>query len=232
MTKRFLDSLRFGRLLAIAAIVLITNTGAANAANCFVYQVNIQGVAASTLGGTQNFLVSQFAIVRDAGIRSNPLEFVLRSANDLNATGAVGDIELMTNSFFARNFGIASASFDLARVFVGDGIQFEIDSAQSFQLPPPNVFVAPNSVNSSLGGLCPPGFDNLAVLCQPFQQAPILQTAFLIPRQGGGRFFFPDGTFQFIQGDVNVLGFGLDNPNIQGQYQAGFAGPLVNTVQC
>ena len=222
-----------GRFLAALALFLISTKGA-NAATCFHFEINIQGSVTSSLSSQpQSIFIHQFGIYRDAGIRSNPFEFVLVSGKILNAVGVaqVGDIDLMTNSWSAQNAGIASAAFDLAHGSINGNIsQFQIDTAQSFQLTNPNTFVAPASVNNVFGGACPFGFENLAEICAPFQQNSILQSAFLVVRQGFGQFFFPNG--QSIQGSLDLSGTALDNPNVLGRYLAEFTGRLLNAVQC
>jgi hypothetical protein len=139
----------------------------------------------------------------------------------------------MTNSGFAANPGIASALFNLANVSLTNVAQFELDSGASQQLPPPNVFVAPGVGVSEggLGGLCfLPGAGQ--DLCRDLGRPDVLQLAYLVPRTGGGYFFFPDGMGATIAGEINVSGSQVDNPSVQGQYQAIFSGNHVGSVAC
>jgi hypothetical protein len=222
-------------LLVLAASVLMP-VAQATAANCHVYAVNLQGTASVGDGtftsSSQPFSVIEYAIWRDAGVRTHQVEFLLTTFQDLNAAAQVGQIELMTNSYFARNAGIASAAFDLAAVAVANGVSFEIDSAMSFQLPPPNVFIAPGigSVSGGLGGL---GFltGAGAELAQLINSAPILSVSYFVPRTGGG-YFATDSSGYSITGQLNLVGTGPDNVSFQGQYQANFSGNYVGSVQC
>lgn len=223
-------------LIALTAFVL-TPMAPAEAASCHFYAVNLQGTATigdgtSTLS-SQPFSVFEYAMVRDTGVTSHPVEFVLTTFQDLNASAQPGQIELMTNSAFARNAGIASAQFDLATVSVSNVVNFEVDSGMSFQSPPPNVFVAPGvgSVPGGLGGL---GFLTGAggQLGQIINSAPILSVSYLVPRTGGGNLYSPDGAWATIAGELNLVGTSLDNASFQGQYQAVFSGNYVGSVEC
>lgn len=222
-------------LLALASYMLMP-MALAHAASCHVYSVNLQGI--TTIGdanytlAAQQFSVSQYAIWRDAGYATHQYEFWLATFQDLNASPQVGYIELMTNSVFARNPGMASARFDLATVSVANGaVMFQMDPAMSFHLPPPNVFIAPGygSVPGGLGGLCflPGGGGGL---CDLVSGAPILSVSYLVPRTGGGYFYLPDN--RSIAGEVDLIGTGIDNTSFQGRYQAQFSGTYLSSVQC
>lgn len=215
--------------LGLGACVLLSGASA-NAASCHFYQVNIQGNVTSNYG-SQPFSVNQYAMWRDAGVTSHPIEFVFTTFQDLNASAQVGQIELMTNSAFARNAGIASARFDLATVSVSNVVSFQMDSGMSFQLPPPNVFVA-TGVGSSPGGLGGLGFLTGAggELAQFINSAPVLSFSYLIPRNGWGYFYLPDGNS--IAGQLDVIGTPPDNTSLQGQYTASFSGTHVGSAAC
>lgn len=143
--------LRSSLLVYATAVGLVTSV---DAATCFDYVVDIQGTVSSGYGAQQFFLPGN-AIVVDPGLNGNPRDFVLSTAvgRDLNQFAQLGDIELMTNSAFARNAGIASSRFNLANVAVADATQFALDSGMSFVSPPPNVFVAPGIGTPGAGGL-------------------------------------------------------------------------------
>jgi hypothetical protein len=182
-------------------------TASADAATCFFYSVNVQGVAGSDYGG-QQFALPGTATVVSPGLNGNPLNLFLYTAvgRDLNQFAQSGDIELMTNSAFARNFGISSVRFNLANVGVSNVVEFAVDFGIRFQQPPPNVFVAPGI------GTFPGGLGGLGFLNDPFLsglgQASILQLAYIVPRNGGGNFFFPDN--QTISGNLNLGGSAID----------------------
>jgi hypothetical protein len=207
------------------------------AANCHFYAISIQGVASvgdgTTVTGSQQFLVGQYAMWRDAGVTSHPVEFYMSPLQDLNASPQVGYIELMTNSAFARNPGIASAQFDLATVSISNVISFQLDSGMSLQLPPPNILIAPGigTVPGGLGGLgfLPGAGGELADI---INGTPLLSVSYFIPRTGGGYFAFTDSSQTTIVGELNIMGAGVDNTTFQGQYQASFNGSYIGSVQC
>ena len=220
------------RTLLLAGALAAGATGAAQAQTCFDYQVNLRGVVSGTFGG-QQFSGVQRAIVRQPGLAGNPYEFVLTTGRDLNASARIGDLELMTNSAFANNRGMASARFDLARVSIGNGFaQFELDPAANLMLPPPNVLVAPGvgTTSGGLGGICfVPGLQDL---CNSLSRAPVLQASFPVPQTGGGYFYFPDGRGGAIAGGIDITGAQIDNPSNRAQYRAEFHGRLVNSRAC
>src|SRR5689334_3550049 len=122
---------------------ILLSTAQAQTASCHVYQVAVQGVttlgdATSTLA-EQQFSVQEYAVWRQPGFKNNKVEFFLTSNQDLNATGKPGDIEVMTNTRFARNAGIQAARYDLASVSIADVVSFQLDSGASYILPSPNV---------------------------------------------------------------------------------------------
>lgn len=218
-------------LIAFAAFVFMSVTSA-KAATCHVYQVTINGYATigdnTTTLTSQPFSVVQYAAWRDAGYAFHPYEFVLFTPQDLNLSAQIGQIRLMTNSAFAENFGIASARFDLATMSILNVVYFQLDSGMSFQLPSPNVFVAPN-LGGSLGGL---GFltGGGAAIGQILNGASILSTSLLVPRTGSGYFYTPDSNS--IAGQLNLVGTSLDNLSFQGQYWAEFGGSYLGSAQC
>jgi hypothetical protein len=220
------------RTLLLAGALGISTLASAQAQTCFDYRVNLRGVVSGNFGG-QQFSGIQRAIVRQPGVAGNPYELILTTGRDLNASARIGDLELMTNSAFANNPGMASARFDLARVSVGNGFaQFQLDPAANLQLPPPNVLVAPGVGTSTggLGGICfVPGLQDL---CRDLSQATVLQAAFLVPQTGGGYFYFPDGRGGSIAGGLDIAGAQIDNPNNRAQYRAEFHGRLVNSRAC
>jgi hypothetical protein len=69
---------------------------------CHIYQVNIQGTVVNNYS-SQPFSVNQYAIWRDRGVRSNQVDFMLTTGTDLNVSPKIGQIEFMTNSYFANN---------------------------------------------------------------------------------------------------------------------------------
>jgi hypothetical protein len=230
----------------ISAIVtagsIMISSAPANAESCYAYSVNIQGVAtvgdANFTSGSRQFNINQWVILRASGYRNNPVEFSLATFTDLNASAQIGQIELSTNSAFAKNRGIASQQFDLATVTqsrnnVSALFQFEIDSGASFILPPPNVFVSPGqgTVPGGLGGL---GFLPGAggQLGQLINNTQILSTNFFYPRNGGGYFYSPDGTWSRIAGQISLVGSGTDNASHQGRYQGRFRGDFRSAYEC
>src|SRR5215470_1531594 len=233
------------RFPTVLALVLMLTAGVllpmvpAEAASCHIYAVTLQGTATLGSGGvvlsSQRFSVSQYAVWRDHGVKTHPVEFVLFPAHDLNATPQPGDILLMTNSAFAFNPGVASAQFDMARVAVAANgvVNFVLDSGMSLVLPPPNMLVVPGvgSVPGGLGGL---GFLTGAgsQLAQLINGAPILSVSYLVPRTGTGSFYSPDGRWSTIAGALNLSASQVDNPNNQGQYQANFSGSYLQSVLC
>jgi hypothetical protein len=225
----------FVPLLVLTALVLLP-LARAHAASCHYYVVTLQGIVttgdANFTSAAREFVVSQYAMWRDAGVVSHPVEFRLTTFQDLNAAAQEGQIELMTNSYFAHNAGIASARFDLATVTIGHGVvNFELDLGMSFQLPPPNVFIAPGigDTTGGLGGLCflPGGGGDL---CQ-IGRAPVVGVSYFIPRAGGG-YFFTYSNGSNIAGELYLVGSGPDNLSFQGQYQAQFNGTYVNSFPC
>lgn len=226
---------KFHRLLILLTTVGLLHAAPAESADCHVYGVNLQGVAtvgdATAISGSEQFSVGEYAILRNEGVVAHPVEFYLTPNQDLNASGLVGQIELMTNSGFARNLGIASARFDLASIATSsNGFTFQMDSGMSFQLPSPNVFLSPGigSVPGGLGGLgfLPGG------LGQIINSAPVLSISYFVPRNGSGSFYTPDGAWATIAGELNLVGTGIDNANFQGQYQATFSGQYLGSFDC
>ena len=222
--KRFVSSC-FVLCLAVVGI-----SASAHAATCFLYSVNVQGVVGSDYGSQQFGLPGAVAVVVSPGLSGNPFDLFLSTAvgRDLNQAAQFGDAELMTNSAFAHNFGISSARFNLANVTVSNVAEFAVDSGISFQQPPPNVFVAPGlgTFSGGLGGL---GNLNDPFLRSLGQSSPILQLAYIVPRNGGGNFFFPDS--QTISGNINISGSAADF-SISGTYRASFGGTFINSQTC
>jgi len=233
---RFIPALGI-RISPPAAVLALVSISPVHAAMCHVYSVVIQGTTnvgdGTSILASQAFSVNQFAIWRDAGVTSHPVEFVLTPLQDLNASAQPGQIELMTNSAFARNAGIASARFDLASVTITDVITFQLDSGISFQLPSPNVFIAPG-IGGAPGGLG--GLEFLTgaggQLGQIIGSASVLSVSYFVPRTGGGNFHTPDGNWATISGQLDLVGTALDNASFQGQYQGTFNGNYAGSTEC
>jgi hypothetical protein len=221
-------------IAALISSVLAANTPV-RAASCHVYRVDLQGVA--TIGDStatlsqQQFAVQEYAVWRSPGFRTHQVEFWLTTGQDLNASAQLGQIELMTNTRFANNAGIRSAQYDLGTVSVTNVVNFQLDSGASFQLPSPNVFVAPGygTAPGGLGGLC---FLPNSGLCGIVSGPSILNASFLIPRNGSGYFYTPNGNGATLAGEVNLVGSALDNANFQGQYKASFSGNFLGDLEC
>jgi hypothetical protein len=226
------------RYVIIAAVIATTSLIAVSmtpafvtAATCHQFDIVIDSQVSSNYGSVQN-RVREIAIVRDQGVRNNSFELLIRYPGDLNGFDVrSGIIELMTNSAFARNPGMASAGFDLgSTMHRGNTFAFQLDQGAAFQLPPPNVFVAPGVSESpgGLGGLCyAPGMQQF---CQQLKQAPVLQAIYLVPGQGTVQFRFPNK--DTIEGAIDIAGFGIDNSNLQAQYQASFRGRRTGEKGC
>jgi hypothetical protein len=215
-------------LLAIAASMA---PAFAAAATCHQFDIVIDSQVSSNYGSVQN-RIREVAMVRDQGVRHHDFELLIRYPGDLNGFDVrAGVIELMTNSAFARNRGMASAGFDLGSTMGhGNTFAFQLDQGAAFQLPPPNVFTAPGVSASpgGLGGLCyAPGMQQF---CQQLNQAPVLQVLYLVPGQGTVRFRFPDK--HTIEGEIDIIGFGIDNSNLQARYQASFRGRHAGEKAC
>ena len=212
-------------------VVSLLSVEGANAARCNFYRINIQGTVASSASSRQ-FSVIQYAMWRDRGVRSNPIEFVLTTLTDLNISPQVGQIMLLTNSAFANNLGVALARVDLARVTIANGVSIRLDPGQSLMLPPSNVFIAPGT-NTAPGGLGGLGFLTGAGrdLAQLINSAPILSTFYLIPRNGGV-VFSTNSTGSTINGQIDINGSGVDNPSLQGSYRGRFSGTFVGRASC
>jgi hypothetical protein len=217
---------------AVAAITLSSISVSAGVATCFVFVADIQGTATGPYSTFQS-AVRQPIIVRAAGAATHPFELLILYPGDANGFGVQpGAIELMTNSMFARNEGMRQAQFDLGAIQPNEdgSFTFALDPAAAFQLPPPNVLAVQGISGSpqGLGGICLlPG---LAALCDQTQQAPVLQLYYLVPAEGVVRFGFPSGNT--IVGEMNVNGYGIDNPNLRGNYSAVFSGPLQSQQEC
>jgi hypothetical protein len=223
-------------LLAGAVLVTCFMTNVAQAAACYLYGVNMQGNAtigdANFVAANQQFSINQYAVLRDQGAFSHPIEIAFLTFQDLNAAAQVGQIELMTNSFFARNVGIASARFDLAAVVSSNVWSFQLDPAMSFQMPAPNVFIAPGqgTIVGGLGGL---GFaPGLGTLSSLIGSSPVLAINYLVPRSGGGYVYSPDGAWSTIAGEINIVGTSQDNTNYQGNYAAVVNGSFLGSFDC
>jgi hypothetical protein len=211
-------------------VVSLFSVGGANAANCYFYRINIQGTVTSS-ASSRSFSVNQFAMWRDTGVRSNPIEFVLTTLTDLNVSPQIGQILLLTNSAFANNLGVASARFNLAQVTRGNGVvRLQLDPGQSLIPPPSNVFIAPG-VGTSPGGLGGLGFltGAGADLAQLINGASILSTYYLIPRNGGVVFSTSGNN---INGQIDIAGSGIDNASLQGRYTGRFSGSYAGSVVC
>jgi hypothetical protein len=218
--------------VVLLAVVVVSMTPAfAEAATCHQFDIVIDSQVSSNYGSMQNS-IREVAIVRDQGVRTHDIELLIRYPGDLNGFDVrAGVIELMTNSAFARNPGMASAGFDLGSITGSvNSFTFQLDQGAAFQLPPPNVFAAPGVSESSggLGGLCyAPGMEQF---CQQLGQAPVLQVLYLVPGQGTVQFHFPDDNT--IAGTIDILGFGINNSNIQARYQASFRGEYTGGEGC
>lgn len=228
--------------LSLCLAYLMLYQGASNAAQCFLFNVDIQGTG--SIGNTnataapQAFRTSHFLYARVPGIRSNPVDFILDSGKNLNASGQLGDIKLMSNSLSAENAGIRSTLTDMASVIssqdeTGTYLQFQINTDASFILPPANTMVTPGVGDTSgggLGGICfLPGFTGF---CQDLSGSQILNSTFMIPRTGGGYFLSKDGTWQNFYGLIQLSGSSPDNPNFIGYYQAELWGQFVRGEEC
>lgn len=218
--------------LAGTVVAPLKATAQTVAPKCHIYQVNIQGTTANNYG-SQAFSVNQYAIWRDRGVRSNQVDFVLTTGTDLNVNPKVGQIEFMTNSYFANNQGIASAKMDLARVQIGNQVGFTLNSGASLQMPQPNVFVS-RGVGSSPGGLGGLGF--LTGWGQEFARyingAEVLSTSQLVPNSGVGAYRFTDSTARTIVGQIDINGSALNNPGLSGRYTGTFQGNYWRSVTC
>jgi hypothetical protein len=223
--KRQENSMKKTLFRAIAAFTLSSFTATASAATCFVFLADIQATASGPYTTFQN-TVRQPIIVRGAGAVTHPFELLIVYPGDANGFGVQpGAIELMTNSMFARNEGMRLAQFDLGSLQPNEdgSFTFTLDPAAALQLPPPNVLAVQGISGSpqGIGGICLlPG---LAALCNQTQQAPVLQLYYLVPAEGVLRFGFPGGNT--IVGEMNVNGYGIDNPDLRGNYSAVFSGP-------
>ena len=226
-----------GTSVTIGVSSILTSHAPASAqattAKCYFYKVTLQGTV-TTNYGTKQFSVPQYAIWRDRGIRGNSVEFMLKAFQDLNVSPKVGQIEFLTNSRYANNTGIALARIDLAKVAVANNqVVFTLDSGASLQMPAPNVFIGPG-VGTSAGGLGGIGFltGGGAEIAKIINGAEILQSAYLVPRQGSGVYRFTDSSATKIVGQIDFAGTASDNFNEQGRYTASFSGDYVGSTDC
>jgi len=217
-------------------VVVLPVAPAVAANNCHVYEVTIQGTTSIGEGGStlasQQFSVVQYAAWRETGFNGHPFEFVLTPGQDLNASPKVGFIELGTNTRFANNAGIRAAAFNLTTASVQNGAGvFQLDSSASYQLPSPNVFVAPgySNVPGGLGGLC---FLPNSALCGIVTGPSVLSASYIVPRSGSGYFYLTDSRGSGIGGQVVVTGSSTDNAQFQGEYKAQFSGKYVADMSC
>ncbi len=228
--------------LLLFIISFFTASTTVKAEQCWVYGVNLQGIAsvgdANFTSGSQRFSINQYLFVRLSGIRNNPIELIFHTLQDLNLSAQIGQIHLLSNSIFAQNSGIAPAQFDLMQIWFTENngtffVNFEVDSQMSLQLPLPNNFVSVGigAVPGGLGGL---GFLSGAggIFGDIINNAALLQAQFFIPRSGGGYLFSPDGAWNTISGEMNLLGTGPDNFSNQGRYSANISGSYLGASEC
>lgn len=215
---------------SLTAIVVALAASSAQAATCYRFDIVLDATVSGNYGTVEN-RVQEVAVLRDEGVRNNSFELLIRYPGDLNGADVrPGTIELMTNSAFARNAGMAGARFDLASARrQGDDFRFRLEPSAAFQLPPPNVMAAPgpNQSPGGFGGECLlPGLQGL---CEQLRGSAVLGVSYLVPGSGGGSFrLFQDG----IEGEIDVTGHQVDNSNNRGRYRATFEGRLVGRQAC
>jgi hypothetical protein len=218
--------------LPTLAVAMLSFSSAALAATCNYYDVTIESTVTGPYaqgGGS----VRQQVVVRDQGAATHPFELLIRYVGDPNAFATqVGSIELMSNTMFANNAGIAAAAYDLGTFgqAANGGILFTIDPTMALQEPAPNVFAAPGAAGNpgGLGGECL--LPALQALCAQYQGAPILSVFYMIPSQGGVVFGFPD---QYsIQGEMHLSGAAYGSPNLQATYVGRFSGTYIGSSAC
>ena len=201
---------------------------------CYVYQVQVRGTAtigdATSIGAARSFALYERVGVRGRGYRTNLFEFFITSGRNLNASAEVGVIELMTNSHFSNNLGIASNEIDLATTStVGNQLQMQLLPDRSFILPPPNTIVTPG-IGTQPGGLAGLGNPYLAAISggklAGLASPAILALSFMVARAGGVQFTLGSDQ-RSISGVIQIVGTGLDNVRSQGRYQAIFQGSFI-----
>ena len=217
---------------AVITGLLFCLSSVACAATCRLFNAEINSTVSGPYSEVSN-TVREPVIVRDEGIREHSVELLIRFPGDLNAFDIKpGFIELMSNSAFARNEGIASAGFDLGAVATQSNGQFvfQLDPGMAQQAPQPNVFTAQGISASSggLGGIC--FLPSLKNLCEQTQGAAVLQVLYLIPNSGSVVFGFPAN--DAVDGTIDIVGYGYDNPNLKGRYHARFTGTLADQGEC
>lgn len=195
-----------------------------------------EAVASSNLSGSTNAPIQTARTVyfRDAGFGANQFEILILHPGDPNASVQVTDLEIMSNSAFARNPGIAANQIDLAQAWVilgSDGVtpvyQFQLLPDAANIQPQPNFLAVPGQ-GGNIGGICNvPGLGNL---CGEFGQNPLLQSAYVVARTGSGWFYFPPTGG--IYGELSLQGSSIDNANVQGFYQGRFSGQSAGNFAC
>lgn len=228
-------------MAAIAvAVGLVGMLTPAKAAECIAYQIQIDVLAESTLAPSVQNTVNQILVLRREGYRNNPYEIFFLFPGDPNSPNSQvtpGSLEVLTNSRFARNPGIAAAAIDLADT---DTIQdpngglvnrFQLIPDNSFQQPQPNVLVVPGAGQhpGGLGGIC--SLPGLQSLCKDVGNTAVLQSASVVPRTGGDAFILSPDLNQ-IQGNYQLEGSSLDNSNLRGRHTGQFFGQAVQAFQC
>ena len=133
----------------------------AHAATCYAFSAVFEAVASSSLGGVNAPIQSARTVyVRDLGLRTNAFEFLIQHPGDPNVSIQATDLEIMTNSAFARNAGIAANQIDLAQAWItpgSDGVTpvyvFQLLADAANIQPPPNFLAVPGQ-GGNIGGIC------------------------------------------------------------------------------
>src|SRR5689334_1662500 len=95
----------------LIAALLFTMPFRVIAATCYQFDTIFNATLTGPYTTVQNSVRQPF-FVRDQGVRANPFEILIYFPGDANGFGIqVGTLELMSNSFTARNPGMASAAF-------------------------------------------------------------------------------------------------------------------------
>ncbi|MGZ8159702.1 MAG: hypothetical protein ACXWT1_18315 [Methylobacter sp.] len=222
------------------SMVLALTEGNSYAANCYYFNVTIQGETsigdANSISAAKQFQTNQYLIARVPGQKGNPLDVILVSNEDLNANGQAGDILLMSNSQWAHNPGMRSTLTDMMSVKFdyyeqGQYLHFTVNTDASFMIPPANTFVAPGIGNTygGLGGICfVPALQNL---CQLTNDSQILSASFITPQTGAG-LLVSDNGWNTFSGKIQISGSSLDNFNFIGYYNADMWGQFVGNSEC